>query len=70
MIYLVVGLLLGDILLIIWLLFVVLYYSFSVVVFVGGGLGMVCLGVVSRVYCGVLFLDECVEISFSVLEVL
>jgi magnesium chelatase family protein len=50
--------------------FVAPHHSSSVAALVGGGSGMARPGAVSRAHRGVLFLDECAEISVSVLEAL
>lgn len=46
------------------------HHSSSVAALVGGGSGMARPGAVSRAHRGVLFLDECAEISLSALEAL
>jgi magnesium chelatase family protein len=46
------------------------HHSSSVAALVGGGSGMARPGAVSRAHRGVLFLDECAEISVSALEAL
>ncbi|WP_068186623.1 YifB family Mg chelatase-like AAA ATPase [Mycobacterium sp. UM_CSW] len=50
--------------------FVAPHHSSSVAALVGGGSGMARPGAVSRAHRGVLFLDECAEISVSALEAL
>ncbi len=50
--------------------FVAPHHSSSVAALVGGGAGMARPGAVSRAHRGVLFLDECAEISVSALEAL
>ncbi|MFV8316552.1 YifB family Mg chelatase-like AAA ATPase [Mycobacterium sp. 23] len=50
--------------------FVAPHHSSTVAALVGGGSGMARPGAVSRAHRGVLFLDECAEISVSVLEAL
>lgn len=66
----VAGLLSGDTPLITRLPFVAPHHSSSVVALVGGGTGMARPGAVSRAHRGVLFLDECAEISVSAMEAL
>jgi magnesium chelatase family protein len=66
----VAGLLSGDTPLITWAPFVAPHHSSSVAALVGGGSGMARPGAVSRAHRGVLFLDECAEISVSALEAL
>ncbi len=66
----VAGLLSGDTPLITGPPFVAPHHSSSVAALVGGGSGMARPGAVSRAHRGVLFLDECAEISVSVLEAL
>jgi magnesium chelatase family protein len=66
----VAGLLSGDTPLITRPPFVAPHHSSSVAALVGGGSGMARPGAVSRAHRGVLFLDECAEISVSVLEAL
>src|ERR1700756_669705 len=46
------------------------HHSSSVAALIGGGSGMARPGAVSRAHRGVLFLDECAEISVSALEAL
>jgi magnesium chelatase family protein len=48
--------------------FVAPHHSSTVAALVGGGSGMARPGAVSRAHRGVLFLDECAEISLSALE--
>ncbi|ORB86332.1 hypothetical protein B1987_24020 [Mycobacterium kansasii] len=50
--------------------FVAPHHSSTVAALVGGGSGMARPGAVSRAHRGVLFLDECAEISVSALEAL
>ncbi|MCQ4360214.1 YifB family Mg chelatase-like AAA ATPase [Mycobacterium gordonae] len=50
--------------------FVAPHHSSTVAALVGGGSGMARPGAVSRAHRGVLFLDECAEISVNVLEAL
>jgi magnesium chelatase family protein len=50
--------------------FVAPHHSSSVAALVGGGSGMARPGAISRAHRGVLFLDECAEISISALEAL
>lgn len=50
--------------------FVAPHHSSSVAALVGGGSGLARPGAVSRAHRGVLFLDECAEISVSALEAL
>jgi magnesium chelatase family protein len=50
--------------------FVAPHHSSSVAALVGGGAGMARPGAISRAHRGVLFLDECAEISVSALEAL
>lgn len=50
--------------------FVAPHHSSTVAALVGGGSGMARPGAVSRAHRGVLFLDECAEISLSALEAL
>jgi magnesium chelatase family protein len=50
--------------------FVAPHHSSSVAALVGGGSGMARPGAVSRAHRGVLFLDECAEISVNVMEAL
>jgi magnesium chelatase family protein len=66
----VAGLLTADTPLITWAPFVAPHHSSSVAALVGGGSGMARPGAVSRAHRGVLFLDECAEISVSALEAL
>ncbi|GJN98871.1 hypothetical protein NJB1907f44_30780 [Mycobacterium marinum] len=66
----VAGLLSGDTPLITRPPFVAPHHSSSVVALVGGGTGMARPGAVSRAHRGVLFLDECAEISVSAMEAL
>jgi magnesium chelatase family protein len=66
----VVGLLSADTPLITRPPFVAPHHSSSVAALVGGGSGMARPGAVSRAHRGVLFLDECAEISVSALEAL
>ncbi len=66
----VAGLLSGDTPLITRPPFVAPHHSSSVAALVGGGAGMARPGAVSRAHRGVLFLDECAEISTSALEAL
>lgn len=66
----VAGLLAGDTPLITAPPFVAPHHSSSVAALVGGGSGMARPGAVSRAHRGVLFLDECAEISVSALEAL
>ena len=66
----VAGLLSGDTPLITRPPFVAPHHSSSVAALVGGGSGMARPGAVSRAHRGVLFLDECAEISVSALEAL
>jgi magnesium chelatase family protein len=66
----VAGLLSGDMPLITQPPFVAPHHSSSVAALVGGGSGMARPGAVSRAHRGVLFLDECAEISVSALEAL
>jgi magnesium chelatase family protein len=66
----VAGLLSGDMPLITEAPFVAPHHSSSVAALVGGGSGMARPGAVSRAHRGVLFLDECAEISVSALEAL
>ncbi len=66
----VAGLLSGDTPLITRPPFVAPHHSSSVAALVGGGSGMARPGAASRAHRGVLFLDECAEISASALEAL
>ncbi|BAX91825.1 YifB family Mg chelatase-like AAA ATPase [Mycobacterium shigaense] len=66
----VAGLLSGDTPLITRAPFVAPHHSSSVAALVGGGSGLARPGAVSRAHRGVLFLDECAEISVSALEAL
>ncbi|OBF05781.1 hypothetical protein A5730_15875 [Mycobacterium sp. ACS4054] len=66
----VAGLLSGDTPLITTPPFVAPHHSSSVAALVGGGSGMARPGAVSRAHRGVLFLDECAEISVHALEAL
>lgn len=66
----VAGLLSGDTPLITRPPFVAPHHSSSVAALVGGGSGTARPGAVSRAHRGVLFLDECAEISVSALEAL
>jgi magnesium chelatase family protein len=66
----VAGLLSGDTPLITQPPFVAPHHSSTVAALVGGGSGMARPGAVSRAHRGVLFLDECAEISVSALEAL
>jgi magnesium chelatase family protein len=66
----VAGLLSGDTPLITRAPFVAPHHSSSVAALVGGGAGMARPGAISRAHRGVLFLDECAEISVSALEAL
>jgi len=66
----VAGLLSGDTPLITRPPLVAPHHSSSVAALVGGGSGMARPGAVSRAHRGVLFLDECAEISVSALEAL
>ncbi len=66
----VVGLLSGDTPLITRPPFVAPHHSSTVAALVGGGAGMARPGAVSRAHRGVLFLDECAEISTGALEAL
>jgi magnesium chelatase family protein len=66
----VVGLLSGDTPLITRPPFVAPHHSSTVAALVGGGAGMARPGAVSRAHRGVLFLDECAEISTCALEAL
>jgi magnesium chelatase family protein len=66
----VAGLLSGDTPLITRAPFVAPHHSSTVAALVGGGSGMARPGAVSRAHRGVLFLDECAEISVSALEAL
>jgi len=66
----VAGLLSGDTPLITRPPFVAPHHRSSVAALVGGGSGMARPGAVSRAHRGVLFLDECAEISSSALEAL
>lgn len=66
----VAGLLSGDTPLITRPPFVAPHHSSSVAALVGGGSGMARPGAISRAHRGVLFLDECAEISVSALEAL
>jgi magnesium chelatase family protein len=66
----VAGLLSGDTPLITRPPFVAPHHSSSVAALVGGGSGLARPGAVSRAHRGVLFLDECAEISVSALEAL
>ncbi|CPR12592.1 magnesium chelatase [Mycobacterium bohemicum DSM 44277] len=66
----VAGLLSGDTPLITRPPFVAPHHSSTVAALVGGGSGMARPGAVSRAHRGVLFLDECAEISVSALEAL
>src|SRR6202000_2571481 len=66
----VAGLLSGDTPLITTPPFVAPHHSSSVAALVGGGSGMARPRAVSRAHRGVLFLDECAEISVSALEAL
>lgn len=66
----VAGLLSGDTPLITRPPFVAPHHSSSVAALVGGGSGMARPGAVSRAHRGVLFLDECAEISVHALEAL
>ncbi|OBA75828.1 hypothetical protein A5641_23575 [Mycobacterium sp. 1554424.7] len=50
--------------------FVAPHHSSTVAALVGGGSGMARPGAVSRAHRGVLFLDECAEVSVSALEAL
>jgi magnesium chelatase family protein len=64
----VAGLLSGETPLITRPPFVAPHHSSTVAALVGGGSGMARPGAVSRAHRGVLFLDECAEISVSALE--
>ncbi len=64
----VAGLLSGDTPLITSPPFVAPHHSSSVAALVGGGSGMARPGAISRAHRGVLFLDECAEISVAALE--
>ena len=66
----VAGLLFADTPLITRPPFVAPHHSSSVAALVGGGSGMARPGAISRAHRGVLFLDECAEISVSALEAL
>ncbi|BBZ45035.1 YifB family Mg chelatase-like AAA ATPase [Mycobacterium parmense] len=66
----VAGLLCGDTPLITRPPFVAPHHSSTVAALVGGGSGMARPGAVSRAHRGVLFLDECAEISVRALEAL
>src|SRR6202042_990450 len=66
----VAGLLSGDTPLITQPPFVAPHHSSTVAALAGGGSGMARPGAVSRAHRGVLFLDECAEISVSALEAL
>ena len=66
----VAGLLSGETPLITRPPFVAPHHSSTVAALVGGGSGMARPGAVSRAHRGVLFLDECAEISLSALEAL
>jgi magnesium chelatase family protein len=66
----VAGLLSADMPLITRAPFVAPHHSSSVAALVGGGSGMARPGAVSRAHRGVLFLDECAEISVAALEAL
>jgi magnesium chelatase family protein len=66
----VAGLLSGDTPLITQPPFVAPHHSSTVAALVGGGSGMARPGAVSRAHRGVLFLDECAEVSVSALEAL
>ncbi len=66
----VAGLLASDTPLITRAPFVAPHHSSSVAALVGGGSGMARPGAVSRAHRGVLFLDECAEISVRALEAL
>jgi magnesium chelatase family protein len=66
----VVGLLSGETPLITRPPLVAPHHSSTVAALVGGGSGMARPGAVSRAHRGVLFLDECAEISVSALEAL
>ncbi|WP_374022142.1 YifB family Mg chelatase-like AAA ATPase [Mycobacterium sp. HNNTM2301] len=66
----VAGLLSGETPLITKPPFVAPHHSSSVAALVGGGSGMARPGAVSRAHRGVLFLDECAEISVGALEAL
>ncbi|HTQ22651.1 YifB family Mg chelatase-like AAA ATPase [Mycobacterium sp.] len=66
----VAGLLSGDTPLITRAPFVAPHHSSTVAALVGGGSGMARPGAISRAHRGVLFLDECAEISVSALEAL
>jgi magnesium chelatase family protein len=66
----VAGLLSGDTPLITTPPFVAPHHSSSVAALVGGGSGTARPGAISRAHRGVLFLDECAEISVSALEAL
>jgi len=66
----VAGLLSADTPLITWPPFVAPHHSSSVAALVGGGSGMARPGAVSRAHRGVLFLDECAEISVAAMEAL
>ncbi|OJZ68013.1 hypothetical protein BRW65_25615 [Mycobacterium paraffinicum] len=66
----VAGLLSGETPLITTPPFVAPHHSSTVAALVGGGSGMARPGAVSRAHRGVLFLDECAEISLSALEAL
>ncbi len=66
----VAGLLAGETPLITTPPFVAPHHSSTVAALVGGGSGMARPGAVSRAHRGVLFLDECAEISLSALEAL
>ncbi|MGD1109309.1 MAG: YifB family Mg chelatase-like AAA ATPase [Mycobacterium sp.] len=66
----VAGLLTADTPLITRAPFVAPHHSSTVAALVGGGSGMARPGAVSRAHRGVLFLDECAEISVSALEAL
>ncbi|OBK29655.1 hypothetical protein A5634_00970 [Mycobacterium asiaticum] len=66
----VAGLLSGDTPLVTRPPFVAPHHSSTVAALVGGGSGMARPGAVSRAHRGVLFLDECAEISVNALEAL
>jgi magnesium chelatase family protein len=66
----VAGLLSGETPLITRPPFVAPHHSSTVAALIGGGTGMARPGAVSRAHRGVLFLDECAEISVSALEAL
>lgn len=66
----VAGLLSGDTPLITRPPFVAPHHSSTVAALVGGGSGLARPGAVSRAHRGVLFLDECAEISVAALEAL